>query len=166
MREIVRRGDALGMFPEGTRQKREPGPVRPGAAMIAVQENAPVICGAIHGTQDWRFGNFHPVSVAFGEPFTLDHPRNSKGYRDASEEIREELLRLWTFLVPVAIVGFPNVGKSTLVNRLTGSRAAVVHETSGVTRDRKEIVAEWAGKRFLVIDTGGVDVADTSPLIR
>jgi len=66
----------------------------------------------------------------------------------------------------VAIVGFPNVGKSTLVNRLTGSRAAVVHETSGVTRDRKEIVAEWAGKRFLVIDTGGVDVADTSPLIR
>jgi len=109
MREIVRRGDALGMFPEGTRQKREPGPVRPGAAMIAVQENAPVICGAIHGTQDWRFGNFHPVSVAFGEPFTLDHPRNSKGYRDASEEIREELLRLWTFLVHTHEVGRPRV---------------------------------------------------------
>jgi len=109
MREIVRRGDALGMFPEGTRQKREPGPVRPGAAMIAVQKNAPVICGAIHGTQDWRFGNFHPVSVAFGEPFTLDHPRNSKGYRDASEEIREELLRLWTFLVHTHEVGRPRV---------------------------------------------------------
>jgi GTP-binding protein len=66
----------------------------------------------------------------------------------------------------VAIVGFPNVGKSTLVNRLTESRAAVVHETPGVTRDRKEIVAEWAGKRFLVVDTGGVDVADPSPITR
>jgi GTPase len=66
----------------------------------------------------------------------------------------------------VAIVGFPNVGKSTLVNRLTESRAAVVHETPGVTRDRNELVAEWAGKRFVVIDTGGVDIADRSPLTR
>ncbi|MEP6893057.1 MAG: ribosome biogenesis GTPase Der [Gaiellaceae bacterium] len=66
----------------------------------------------------------------------------------------------------VAIVGFPNVGKSTLVNRLTGSRAAVVHETSGVTRDRKELVAEWNGKRFLLIDTGGVDIADQSPMTK
>jgi GTPase len=66
----------------------------------------------------------------------------------------------------VAIVGFPNVGKSTLVNRLTESRAAVVHETPGVTRDRKELVAEWAGNRFLVVDTGGVDIADRSPITR
>ncbi|HXY84960.1 MAG TPA: ribosome biogenesis GTPase Der [Gaiellaceae bacterium] len=66
----------------------------------------------------------------------------------------------------VAIVGFPNVGKSTLVNRLTGSRAAVVHETSGVTRDRKELAADWNGKRFLVVDTGGVDLADPSPITR
>jgi len=66
----------------------------------------------------------------------------------------------------VAIVGFPNVGKSTLVNRLTGSRAAVVHETSGVTRDRKELVAEWNGRRFLIVDTGGVDIADPSPMTR
>jgi GTPase len=66
----------------------------------------------------------------------------------------------------VAIVGFPNVGKSTLVNRLTGSRAAVVHETPGVTRDRKELVCEWLGKRFLLIDTGGVDVADRDPITR
>jgi GTP-binding protein len=66
----------------------------------------------------------------------------------------------------VAIVGFPNVGKSTLVNRLTGTRAAVVHETAGVTRDRKEVVAEWNGKRFLVIDTGGVDLADPLPITR
>ena len=66
----------------------------------------------------------------------------------------------------VAIVGFPNVGKSTLVNRLTESRAAVVHETPGVTRDRKELVGDWNGKRFVLIDTGGVDVADPSPITR
>ncbi len=66
----------------------------------------------------------------------------------------------------VAIVGFPNVGKSTLINRLTGTRAAVVHETPGVTRDRKEIVCEWNGKRFLLIDTGGVDIADATPMTR
>src|SRR5579864_885591 len=66
----------------------------------------------------------------------------------------------------VAIVGFPNVGKSTLVNRLTGSRAAVVHETPGVTRDRKELVCEWRNRRFLLIDTGGVDIADVTPITR
>jgi len=66
----------------------------------------------------------------------------------------------------VAIIGFPNVGKSTLVNRLTGSRAAVVHELPGVTRDRKELVGEWNGRRFLLVDTGGVDIADPSPITR
>jgi GTPase len=66
----------------------------------------------------------------------------------------------------VAVVGFPNVGKSTLVNRLTGTRAAVVHETPGVTRDRKELVCEWAGTEFRLVDTGGVDVADRSPITR
>jgi GTPase len=63
-----------------------------------------------------------------------------------------------------AIVGFPNVGKSTLVNRLTESRDAVVHETPGVTRDRKELVCEWRGRRFVLVDTGGVDIADPSPI--
>ena len=48
----------------------------------------------------------------------------------------------------VAVVGYPNVGKSTLVNRLTGSREAVVHEQAGVTRDRKELEADWNGRRF------------------
>jgi len=66
----------------------------------------------------------------------------------------------------VAVVGFPNVGKSTLVNRLTGTRAAVVHETPGVTRDRKDLVCEWTGAAFRLIDTGGVDVADPSPITR
>jgi GTP-binding protein len=66
----------------------------------------------------------------------------------------------------VAVVGFPNVGKSTLVNRLSATREAVVFETPGVTRDRKEVVCEWAGKRFNLVDTGGVDIADPSPLTR
>jgi GTP-binding protein len=66
----------------------------------------------------------------------------------------------------VAIVGFPNVGKSTLVNRLTGTRAAVVHETPGVTRDRKELVCEWRDKEFLLIDTGGVDIAGADDITR
>jgi GTPase len=66
----------------------------------------------------------------------------------------------------VAIVGFPNVGKSTLINRLTASRAAVVHETPGVTRDRKELLCEWRGQQFRLIDTGGVDVVDPSPITR
>jgi GTPase len=66
----------------------------------------------------------------------------------------------------VAIVGFPNVGKSTLVNRLTETRDAVVHESPGVTRDRKELVCEWTGKRFVLVDTGGVDIADQTPITR
>jgi 1-acyl-sn-glycerol-3-phosphate acyltransferase len=112
MREVVRRGDALGMFPEGTRQKTEPGPLRSGAALIAVQEEVPVVCGAIHGTEAgaWRFGNFHPVSIAFGEPLDLSgHPRNSKGYRAASQDIQAELRRLWEFLVTTQEQGRPRV---------------------------------------------------------
>ncbi|HEY7621170.1 MAG TPA: ribosome biogenesis GTPase Der [Solirubrobacteraceae bacterium] len=64
----------------------------------------------------------------------------------------------------VAIVGYPNVGKSSLVNRLTGSREAVVHERSGITRDRKEIACEWNGRRFELIDTGGMDFLDADPI--
>ena len=60
----------------------------------------------------------------------------------------------------VAIVGYPNVGKSSLVNRLTGSREAVVHERPGVTRDRKELHTEWNGRSLTLIDTGGMDLED------
>ena len=60
-----------------------------------------------------------------------------------------------TALPVVAIVGRPNVGKSTLVNRFAGGRQAIVEAQPGVTRDRKELVAEWAGRTFRVVDTGG-----------
>ncbi len=66
----------------------------------------------------------------------------------------------------VAIVGYPNVGKSSLVNRLTQSREAVVHEQPGVTRDRKELHTEWNGRQLALIDTGGVDLADRQQLAR
>ena len=64
----------------------------------------------------------------------------------------------------VAIVGYPNVGKSSLINRLTGGREAVVHERAGITRDRKELECEWNGRRFKLIDTGGMDFEDEDPL--
>jgi GTP-binding protein len=64
----------------------------------------------------------------------------------------------------VAIVGFPNVGKSSLVNRLTGRREAVVHERAGITRDRKHLEAEWNGRTFELVDTGGVDALDPDPM--
>ncbi len=64
----------------------------------------------------------------------------------------------------VAVIGYPNVGKSSLVNRLTGSREAVVHALPGVTRDRKELGTEWNGRELTLIDTGGVDLADPAEL--
>jgi GTPase len=64
----------------------------------------------------------------------------------------------------VAIVGYPNVGKSSLINRLTGTREAVVHERSGITRDRNELDCEWNGREFKLIDTGGIDFEDEDPL--
>lgn len=66
----------------------------------------------------------------------------------------------------VAIVGRPNVGKSTLFNRLTASRTAIEEKVPGVTRDRLYGPAEWRGKNFIVIDTGGLSFEQSDPLIR
>jgi GTP-binding protein len=66
----------------------------------------------------------------------------------------------------IAIVGRPNVGKSTLLNRIVGRREAIVEEKPGVTRDRKEVEAEWQGREFTVVDTGGWLPGDNSTLDR
>ncbi len=109
MREIVRDGHALGLFAEGTRQKTGvPGPVQPGAAMVAINENVPVICAAIRGSFEWRLGNFSPVSLAWGPPLSFDGlPRGGKGYKEASVEIEREIRKLWDWLGDVHELGRP-----------------------------------------------------------
>jgi 1-acyl-sn-glycerol-3-phosphate acyltransferase len=109
MRQVVRDGKVLGIFAEGTRQRSGvPGPVQPGAAMAAVQEDVPVVVAAVHGTQTWKVGNFAPVSVAYSEPMRFDGlPRNAKGYRQASAEIERELHRQWAWLRDLHEAGRP-----------------------------------------------------------
>jgi len=63
----------------------------------------------------------------------------------------------------ITVVGCPNAGKSTLINRLSGTRTTVVHETPGVTRDRKVVPVEWNGSHLDVVDTGGFQTADDAP---
>lgn len=110
MRDVVHAGHALGIFAEGTRQRSGvPGPVQPGAAMAALQEDVPVVCAAIYGSHEWRFGNFKPVSIAYGEPLHFsDLPRNAKGYREASAAVEAELRRLWEWLRDLHAAGRPS----------------------------------------------------------
>lgn len=109
MRRLVRDGHALGLFVEGTRQKSGvPGEVKSGASMVALQEEVPVVCGVVHGTQEWRPGNFRPVSVVWGNPMTFEGlPTGAKGYREASEEIQREIRSLWQWLVDIHAQGRP-----------------------------------------------------------
>ena len=79
---------------------------------------------------------------------------------------REPLARALRRRPAVAVVGFPNAGKSTLVNRLAGGREAVTDREPGVTRDRRALECEWNGLSFDLIDTGGVDLADSGELAR
>ena len=109
MRQLVRDGHALGLFAEGTRQRSGvPGPVQPGAAMVAINEEVPVICSAIYGSFEWRLGNFSPVSLAWGTPMSFDGlPRGGKGYKEASAEIEREIRKLWEWLAGVHELGRP-----------------------------------------------------------
>lgn len=109
MREVVRDGHALGLFVEGTRQlSGELGPVQPGAAMVAIQEDVPVLCAAIHGSHTWRVGNWAPVSVAWSEPLRFDGlPKGGRGYREASAEIGAKLRELHDWLAELHALGRP-----------------------------------------------------------
>jgi 1-acyl-sn-glycerol-3-phosphate acyltransferase len=107
MREIVSNGWALGIFAEGTRQQAGvPGAVQPGAAMVALQEDVPVIPVAIHGSQAW--GLRKPVSVAWGEPIRFEGlPKGGKGYKEASAVVQEKIQGLFDFLVEMHDRGRP-----------------------------------------------------------
>ena len=109
MREVVRDGQALGLFVEGTRQlSGAPGKVQPGAAMAALQEDVPVVPAAIHGSHSWKPGNYHPISVAWGEPLQFDGlPKGAKGYREASAEIERRLHGLHDWLAEMHELGRP-----------------------------------------------------------
>jgi len=109
MREVVREGHVLGVFVEGTRQRSGvPGEVQPGAAMVALQEGVPVVCGAIYGSDQWKLGNFAPATVAWSEPLRFEGlPRGGKGYREGSAEIQREIRRQWEWLRDLHAAGRP-----------------------------------------------------------
>jgi 1-acyl-sn-glycerol-3-phosphate acyltransferase len=109
MLEAAHRGEVVGLFVEGTRQKTGvPGHVQPGAAMVALQADVPVIPLAIHGTQEWSLGNWKPISVAWGQPMRFEGlPKGGRGYREASVQIEAEIRRLWEWLVDVHAQGRP-----------------------------------------------------------
>ena len=111
MLDYARAGRAIGVFVEGTRQKetRRPGQVQPGAAMVAIQADVPVVPIAVYGTQFWKPGNFAPCSIAFGEPFRLEGlPRGGKGYREGSLEIERRINVLFDWLAGVHAQGRPH----------------------------------------------------------
>jgi 1-acyl-sn-glycerol-3-phosphate acyltransferase len=97
MRDEARAGHAIGLYVEGTRQKSgRPGAAQPGAAMVGMQEDVPVVPVAIYGTQFWKPGNFRRCTVRFGEPLRFDDlPKNGKGYREATAVIERRIHELF-----------------------------------------------------------------------
>jgi 1-acyl-sn-glycerol-3-phosphate acyltransferase len=108
-REVVRDGNALGLFVEGTRQRSGvPGEAKPGAAMVALHEDVPIVPAAIHGSQEWKLGTFRPVSVAWGTPMRVDGlAPGGRAYREVSAEIEGRIRALWEFLVEAHARGRP-----------------------------------------------------------
>jgi 1-acyl-sn-glycerol-3-phosphate acyltransferase len=109
MREEAWHGHVIGLFVEGTRQKHgRPGTAQPGAAMVALQEDVPVIPVAVYGTQHWKIGNFAPCSVAFGEPLRFEGlPKGGRGYKEATAEIERRINVLFDWLADVHAQGRP-----------------------------------------------------------
>jgi 1-acyl-sn-glycerol-3-phosphate acyltransferase len=97
MRDEARAGHVIGLYVEGTRQKSgRPGAAQPGAAMVGMQEDVPIVPVAIYGTQFWKPGNFRRCTVKFGEPLRFDDlPKNGKGYREATAVIERRIHELF-----------------------------------------------------------------------
>jgi 1-acyl-sn-glycerol-3-phosphate acyltransferase len=110
MRRYAAEGRAIGVFVEGTRQRHgRPGRAQPGAAMVAIQEDVPIVPIAVYGTQFWKPGNFAPCSIAVGEPFRFEGAsKGGKAYREASEEIERRLNVLFDWLAGVHARGRPH----------------------------------------------------------
>jgi len=109
MRDTARNGGVVGLFVEGTRQKNgRPGTAQPGAAMVAMQEDVPVVPMAVYGTQFWKPGNFAPCSVAFGEPLRFEGlPKGGRGYKEATVEIERRINVLFDWLAELHAKGRP-----------------------------------------------------------
>ncbi len=110
MRQAVRNGRALGLFVEGTRQRAgRPGKAQPGAAMVAIQEQVPVVPAAIYGTQFWKPGNFAPCTLVFGQPLDFSGlPKNGRAYKEATAEIEARIHGLFDWLADLHAKGRPN----------------------------------------------------------
>jgi 1-acyl-sn-glycerol-3-phosphate acyltransferase len=77
--------------------------------MVALQEEVPIVPVAIHGTQTWKPGNFHPVSIAWGEPMSFTGlPKGGRGYKEASAIVQAEIRRLFDWLVDLHALGRPD----------------------------------------------------------
>jgi 1-acyl-sn-glycerol-3-phosphate acyltransferase len=109
MRQAVRNGRALGLFVEGTRQRTgRPGKAQPGAAMVAIQEEVPVVPAAIYGTQFWKPGNFAPCTIAFGQPLDFSgRLKNGRAYKEATAEIEAYIHHLFDWLADLHTKGRP-----------------------------------------------------------
>jgi 1-acyl-sn-glycerol-3-phosphate acyltransferase len=109
-REAVREGGIVCVHLEGTRQRLGyPGPIQVGGLMIAMQEGAPVVPLGLD-TFGWSLANRRRCALVFGPPIELDHlPRNRRGYEEAGELVRSELVRLWRLAAEAAAAGLPPV---------------------------------------------------------
>jgi 1-acyl-sn-glycerol-3-phosphate acyltransferase len=109
MRDSARTGRVVGLFVEGTRQKSGvPGRAQPGAAMVALQEDVPVVPIGIYGTQFWKPTNLAPCSIAFGEPVRFEGlPKGGRGYKEATAEIERRIHALVEWLAEVHAEGRP-----------------------------------------------------------
>jgi 1-acyl-sn-glycerol-3-phosphate acyltransferase len=110
MRESAREGRVVGLFVEGTRQKSgRPGTAQPGAAMVALQEDVPLMPVAVYGTQSWKIGNLAPCSLAFGEPLRFEGlPKGGKGYKEATAEVERRINVLFDWLADLHARGRPS----------------------------------------------------------